>query len=182
MKQQKKDLAPSPSIPAQDTRHVALAWWEFQVTTEQKKDLIDIYYPSKNKITGAEIETIWQQQSGSPIPVKEGQEVLAITKGEWMPLNNEYTLLGTSGKGHTHVCIMIENDQMEANAKAICTAVNGTYGKNLNPAAMEELYKALDELRTAAGRYFVMPTNESIKEEFTIAYLKSETALTNTKI
>ena len=72
-----------------------------------------------------------------------------ITKGEWIVSGESKSLqrYHVSANGENICAIFTSLPQSEANAKAICTAVNNTYGKGYNPASLEELYKALAECR-----------------------------------
>jgi len=82
------------------------------------------------------------------------KEVLEITKtpwiAEWTHSINGGQKLGwfISDRENTelHITLNADSGKAEANAKAICKAINGTYGKGYNPDAVEELYKALQIL------------------------------------
>ena len=81
------------------------------------------------------------------------KEVLEITPGEWCITDEENTVskyrIFTAQGGSNIGWFDPDEEEMEkelANSKAICKAINGTYGKGYNPDAMDELYKALQTL------------------------------------
>lgn len=87
------------------------------------------------------------------IPVKdEGKEVLNITPGEW-DFEDDYLSKGRSrirvGGNYGTIAIVAQAGygvEHKDNAKAICTAVNESYGKGFRPEALEELYERLQDL------------------------------------
>ena len=91
----------------------------------------------------------------NPTPVSIDEEVLDIGKN-----NEEWILGGCSGRmittssGYYGDGFIADVDTL-ANAKAICKAVNGTYGKGLDPDKVEEVVTALSKilaLKYEAGR------------------------------
>jgi len=99
------------------------------------------------------------------------KEVLNITKGEWVVERNGI-IVSNEMRG---LILATVNDrpQYPDNAKAICDAINFTYGKGLNPAAMEQLYKALEEL---------LPVIVTKHVKYNYLYDKAKTALQNSKL
>lgn len=94
-------------------------------------------------------------QTAPSIPVKE--ELLDITKGEWEAKdiqNNIYVITEDAD-----ICMMLgktsllKNERLLSNAKAICTAVNNTYGKGFDPSKMEGIYLALKALVKVMDEY-----------------------------
>jgi hypothetical protein len=89
-------------------------------------------------------EQIYLAETAAPLPYTG--EGVGITQGKWRMENPEnknsnfviYTTENTSGLANVYT-----GKESEANAKAICTAVNETYGKGYDPAAMGELVEAL---------------------------------------
>ena len=91
------------------------------------------------------------------------KEVFEITPGEWTYQN---TLISSQD---THICdvsigkantpYILLKEQERANTKAICKAINGTYGKGINPDAMEEMYSAAwNALKTLEAIDLLSPT------------------------
>ena len=100
------------------------------------------------------------------------KEVLEITPGEWFLSHSKVAISPTSKRPFKSIKNsksiggkIIANafgggafvneaaiNEAEANAKAICKAINGTYGKGYNPAAMDEVVKALEESLTIIER------------------------------
>lgn len=166
MKQQTK--APSTSIPVKvgdkfKSKHFEMDAEIFKIIPDENR--AEVLLKAKDGHEWLEKDwnlqhTIWGFENGeyyavSSIPVKEGQEVLDITKGEWrvdkekpciVRVNEYVRLIQTLEVGNCPSVGDYEyfvDREGEANAKAICTAVNGTYGKGFDPSKMEELYKAL---------------------------------------
>lgn len=75
-----------------------------------------------------------------------GKEVLNITPGGW--ITDKSHAIDREGvtiwAGDNIIADVVPDvhDQEEENAKAICNAVNGTYGKGIDPAGVEEVIKA----------------------------------------
>lgn len=73
-----------------------------------------------------------------------------ITKGEWAydfitdheSLNNFYI----HNYDKTVVKLIGNSEQCETNAKAICNAVNNTYGKSINPESVPLMLEALKNI------------------------------------
>jgi hypothetical protein len=120
-----------------------------------------------------------------------GKEVLNITS----PIFHKWHVPGTE-KGDEYSCVVLggpydgiiartqidvytDIDKAEGNAKAICTAVNETYGKGFRPEAMEELYNALTKCAKQLERYTSLDYWDTDDDE---AYELSKTALNNAKI
>lgn len=81
----------------------------------------------------------------NPLPSILVKDELDITKGEWYVTKSSANSTAIATKTDYSMIAIVADWRKEraSNAKAICTAVNNTYGKGYNPAAMEELYKAL---------------------------------------
>src|SRR5262245_4705387 len=105
--------------------------------------------------------------AGHDYPKTKSKEPLGITPGEWkyfmdadkftiISEDNDYLFSSYSIRGDdgSH----IEN----ANAEAICTAINSTYKKGLNPEGMEELYKACQWLLNAENSDTIASAKEAV--------------------
>lgn len=110
-----------------------------------------------------------------------GKEVLNITPGKWVweERNKRFAIeaINIDGEETTAVEIAVTHGDENidfTDAKAICTAVNETYGKGFRPEAMEELYKALEEITDMALRWSVKGLTPTIHT--------AQTALNNAKI
>jgi len=121
----------------------------------------------------------------------QSKEVLNITPGKWG--YDDGHLFKEADDGHSLGSIAhIYETYPEMgglgghNAKAICTAVNETYGKGLNPAAMDELYKALQNMYNLAEEMGMIMTSdqwtERFRNKFNPIMTATETALQNSKI
>ena len=88
-------------------------------------------------------------QSKTPTPVSIDKEVLEISPTPWFIRKNGYEVIMDKDDLYS---VAVANTSFRPkkinanNAKAICTAVNETYGKGYNPASLEELYNALDRV------------------------------------
>ena len=82
------------------------------------------------------------------------KEVLEITKGRWEIRTDHSREAGTyprslifSNGRLVANCYqpegIVKHEEAERNTKAICKAINETYGKGFNPSVMEELYNVL---------------------------------------
>lgn len=71
--------------------------------------------------------------------------------------------------------------EVKRNTEKIRTAVNSTYGKGYNPAAMEELIKALTALTNMCGIIPREVFTEAGQRDFQAILNASSTALTNAK-
>jgi hypothetical protein len=119
------------------------------------------------------------------------KEVLNITKGEWsiydmslpargiMEIKSDGKIIGTVKKLAGGKIYSQEQDhEASANANAICTAVNETYGKGYNPAAMHELYEKLYDVLWAFGG----DDRKRLSHVQKAALAQAEAALNNAKI
>lgn len=85
------------------------------------------------------------------MPVKD--EVLDITPTpwHWEERDNAFYIHSLIKDGEetraVEICKLYGDENIDfADTKAICTAVNNTYGKGYNPAAMEELMNTLEQV------------------------------------
>ncbi len=103
---------------------------------------------------------------------QESKEPLGLTPGEWysneIPGNNWIGSL--DGDGFKIGCVHKMSDM-----KAICNAVNGTYGKGYDPAQTDALYKALHQLHHAVK----FP---SVPSYINVELAEAEQALKNAKL
>ena len=109
----------------------------------------------------------------------QSKEVLNITPGEWEIFENPYPQVGTTYIVADCFNSYFTEDRMRANAKAICTAVNETYKKGYNPAAIDELYKALDDL---TDRFDLYKKSELFDNNDKQALDNAKAVLTNSKL
>lgn len=124
-------------------------------------------------------------------PLSIDKEVLEITKGEWYiseSIQHDENMCAVpyyeiANKNSSFWIAQINASDRafgktaaEANAKAICTAINSTYGKGYNPAAMEELYKALEGIMDWQDKH---PEISFIPSHILLA---AETSLNNAKL
>jgi len=126
------------------------------------------------------------------LPINEDKEVLNITKGEWCINEEENTVskyrIYTAADGSNIGWFDPDEEQAEQgldNSKAIVTDVNETYGKGYNPAAMDELYKALKATYDLAEEMGMIMTSkqwtEKFRNKFNPIMTATETALNNAK-
>lgn len=88
----------------------------------------------------------------SSIPsINTAEGLLNITPGEWTcnkygNLHNDFGVYSMTGDGNDIALIRgkSKDEEAEANAEAICNAINGTYGKGLDPLQYERVVKALE--------------------------------------
>lgn len=119
-------------------------------------------------------------------------ELVNMTLGKWETGTNddngETVIRSDDGRILTNLeCdrYHLSDKEIADNAKAICTAVNNTYGKGYDPAAIEELYKALTDLaeRAIRCRGILQNTNSENKGYWGILDTETaKTALTNAKL
>lgn len=129
---QNKDTTPSPSIPKNEFAESFIEGAkEISAKLSQsipvKEELLDMVSPIWEV-------AVFEMPHGKEVVIKE-----AILKdkatGKWQFADRIAEV--STGYG---------NKIAEGNAKAICTAVNNTYGKNLDPAKYEQVVRALEDL------------------------------------
>lgn len=80
---------------------------------------------TKNKQLPTQGEWIWKNELGSGrLLIKRGDDIIA----------------------QVSTSLQVPISEIDANAQAICKAVNNTYGKGINPEAVESLKEALEVL------------------------------------
>lgn len=73
-----------------------------------------------------------------------------VTKSPWRAFSSGSHWLITDDSGDNDICQMSPTHQkivQKANAEAIITAVNNTYGAGINPEAVPDMLKALKEAK-----------------------------------
>jgi hypothetical protein len=93
------------------------------------------------------LKSLQPQESKEPAPAAPVKEPLGITPGEWLYTvgdNTDFYDIDADERVCSIYRLSETFGELEAehNAKAICTAINETYGKGYNPEAMEGLVKA----------------------------------------
>ena len=113
------------------------------------------------------------------------KEVLEITPGEWIIIEGDNRgRVSIAPKESFGFIGSITSDgygvAAKDNAKAICKAINGTYGKGYNPAAMDELVKTLGEFVDYINSTWL--NTENMPDGFKDLLPKAETTLKNAKL
>lgn len=89
-----------------------------------------------------------------------------ITQGEWIAEGNSFYVIGTQEDESIGIAFstFTSTEEDEANAAAICKAVNGTYVRSINPDKVSELVDMLVEAKRfiseTAGRLKGLPESE----------------------
>ena len=100
-------------------------------------------------------------QSKTPTPVSIDKEVLEITPGEWFSSGLDIRT------ENWHILNLNpyspESSNRQANATAICTAVNNTYGIGIDPTDIPKLKEENEKLKQA--NKFLLDTLSLIKSE-----------------
>lgn len=127
----------------------------------------------------------------------QSKEVLNITDTKWeLVKTNSILKPFLIMNGEIEICelhfgikrsVPETYEEVEDNGKAICTAVNETYRKGYNPAAMDELYKALSNFVEGVDIIVDGLEDGQRKEVYksiqkSLTYTTAKTALQNAKL
>jgi len=111
-----------------------------------------------------------------------------MTQGEWVALATEVTQYTTNnGNPIIAICESLETVNTDiSNAEAIVTAVNSTYGQNINPEAVPDMVKMLEGVIALSDLWLypagVAPEHEGEASALGKMYQDIQALLTSAKI